>query len=407
MTRERMLRIAYPLLSVLLVAPWLAGIYWPAGGGLDVAGYQIGRDFINVWAAPQLAFGGKIHTLFDFDIYARELGALIGLPISFHYWSYPLHVLPLFWPFAQLSYPAALALWTFGLFALFAGVVLTQVESRYRAYAVLALALAPACLINAVGGQNGFLTAALFLGGILALDRRPVMAGVLFGLLTFKPHLGIVLPFVLLVIGAWRTLASAAATAAVLLALSAALFGIEPWMKYFSVTGPLTAVGMQGFKGFYTLMMASVLAGGQVFKLPYSASVALQIGVALPVIAAASWAVRRTADPHKRAFVLSCAAPLITPYAFNYDLTALAAVIVWRLCAPLPVDLGRNAVLLLAWLAPVLIMYLVWVGLGVTPLLLIAAFVLSVHEAAADRPAHMGGRAAQPYRSMIRPQPVA
>ncbi len=406
MTRQHTLRIAYPLLSVLLVAPWIAGVYWPAGGGLDVAGYQIGRDFINVWAAPQLAFGGKIHILFDFDAYAREIGTLIGLPMSFHYWSYPLSALLLFWPFAQLPYLAALALWTFGLFALFAGVVLTQVETRYRAYALLALALAPACLINAAGGQNGFLTAALFLGGILALDRRPVMAGILFGLLTFKPHLGIVLPFVLLVLGAWRTIASAVVTAAVLVALSAALFGIEPWLDYFRVTGALTAVGMQGFKGFYTLMMTSVLAGGQVFKLPYAASVALQTAVAFTVIVTACWAVRRTTDPFKRAFVLSCAAPLITPYAFNYDLTALAAVIVWRLCVPLPAGFGRNAVLLLAWLAPILIMYLVWFGLGVTPLLLLAAFVLGAYEAAADRTAQLGGRAI-PRRSLAQPQPAA
>jgi alpha-1,2-mannosyltransferase len=232
------------------------------------------------------------------------------------------------------------------------------------------------------------------------------MAGVLFGLLTFKPHLGIVLPFVLLAIGAWRTIASAAVTTAVLAALAGALFGIEPWLDYFRITGTLTAVGMQGFKGFYTLMMTSVLAGGQVFKLPYSMSTALQMGVALPVIVAACWAVRRTADPQQRAFVLSCAAPLITPYAFNYDLTALAAVIVWRLCAPLPADLGRNAVLLLAWLAPVLIMYLVWFGLGVTPLLLLAAFVLSVHEA--TRTARSDGRAIPPpHGAQAQPQPAA
>ena len=80
--------------------------------------------------------------------------------------------------------------------------MLTQVERRDRTYALFALALAPACLINAVGGQNGFLTAALFLGAILLSTAGRSLAGVLFGLLTFKPHLGFVLPFVLLALGA-------------------------------------------------------------------------------------------------------------------------------------------------------------------------------------------------------------
>ena len=84
----------------------------------------------------------------------------------------------------------------------------------------------PACPINAIGGQNGFLSAALFLGGVLNIDRRPILSGVLIGLLTFKPHLGVVLPFALVALGAWRVIASAAVTA---LALFAAATPSSDW----------------------------------------------------------------------------------------------------------------------------------------------------------------------------------
>ena len=92
----------------------------------------------------------------------------------------------LFWPLAQLPYFVALAAWTFGLFAIFAAMTLSRVERSARPLLLLLLLLAPATLINAVGGQNGFLTACLLVGGILLLDRRPVLAGILFGLLTYQ-----------------------------------------------------------------------------------------------------------------------------------------------------------------------------------------------------------------------------
>ena len=50
------------------------------------------------------------------------------------------------------------------------------------------------CLMQ---GQTGLLAAALLGGGLLALRPRPVLAGVLFGLLTVKPQLGLLLPFAL------------------------------------------------------------------------------------------------------------------------------------------------------------------------------------------------------------------
>jgi hypothetical protein len=47
---------------------------------------------------------------------------------------------------------------------------------------VLLLSLAlPAIFVNAVAGQNGTLTVALLGGGLLLLDRRPAVAGILFG----------------------------------------------------------------------------------------------------------------------------------------------------------------------------------------------------------------------------------
>ena len=371
----------YPVLSLALVAPLVALFYWPAGSGLDVTGHQIGRDFINNWVGPQLAFGGRLGVLFDLDAYHAALGELFGRPLPFHNWGYPMFTLPAFWPLAQLPYFWALALWTVGLFALFAWITVSQVERSQRWYALLALALAPACLINAVGGQNGFLSAALLLGGMLCVGSRPVLAGILFGLLTFKPHLGLAVPLVLIALGAWRTIAAASVTALALIAVTIPIFGIEPWQQYVEVTGAYQALLLDRFRGFYTIMMASVFAGGRTLGLSYQAAMAIQAAVAIPVIVTVCWAVRRTTDPCLRAALVACAAVLVSPYAFNYDLTAVSAALVWMLAGRLPLRPTLAPVYLLAWVAPAAIMYLNMAGLGIMPFAVLALYAVLVHEA--------------------------
>lgn len=371
LSRDRLLLL---VASLALMVPVLR-FYWPAGEGLDVVGYPLGRDFINVWSGPQVAFGDKVSALFDLRGYHEAIGRLFGTPLPFHNWGYPLFTLPVFWSLAQLPYFWALAVWTVGLFAIFAAIVLGEVETDRRRQALLLLIFTPACLINLVGGQNGFLSAALFLGGVLNIDRRPILAGMLIGLLTFKPHLGIVLPFTLVALGAWRVIASAAVTALVLVAMSTAIFGVDAWRDYFAVVGPYQTLLLQNFEGFYTNMMVSVLASARKMGVSYPVALGIQVIISLCVIAVAAWAVRRIADPCARAFLLVTATLLATPYAFNYDMTALGAVLVWVMVGRLPHRAEAGPAYILAWLAPPATMMLALFESNLGPL--ITLFVLS------------------------------
>ncbi|MBB3903104.1 glycosyltransferase family 87 protein [Methylobacterium brachythecii] len=384
--RPRFPNTAFAVFGLLAVLPITVRFYWPAGNGLDVTGYPVGRDFINNWVGPRLAFHGELTTLFDLTAYAEAIGRVFGTPLPFHNWGYPPFSLLLLWPFAQLPYPAALAAWTLLLFGAFAAVTLSQVPAPERLRALLLLLLSPACLINMIGGQNGFLTGLLLLGGLLCLEKRPWLAGLLFGLLTYKPHLGLVLPLVLIALGAWRTIASASLTAIALVAVSAAVFGLEPWRAYFTTVSAFQFAILERFEGFFTYMMASVYAGARTFGLPSQAAFALQAAVSLPVLAATVWGVRRSRDVRQRTALVVCAVPLLTPYAFNYDLTAVAAVIVWRICASVP-DPTANRRLLAAWMIPALMMPLNMIGMGISSLALIALYLTILHEIAKPVPA--------------------
>ncbi len=370
-------------LSLLIAAMFLPRFYWPAAHGLDVTGQQIGRDFINNWAGPKLAFSGRLATLFDLDGYVTAIGEMFGRPIPFMNWGYPPFTLIAFWPLAQLPYFWALAVWTFGLFAAYAWTGFAFVERKDRPLLLVVLLCAPATIINTVGGQNGFLSASLLIGGVLLLQKRPILAGVLFGLLTFKPQLGLVLPVALIVLGAWRTIASAVVTTAALVGASILVFGLDPWRHYLGDTSAFQLGLLQDLHGFYPYMMTSVLAQAHLAGLSFNASAVLQGLVSVPVLLIAGWSMRWTTDPRRRAFILAAAAPLITPYAFNYDLTAVSLAIAWRLVAEAP-PLGRlyRYTLWAAWLIPLVLMPLNLLHICVAPLFLLAAVAVAVAEVA-------------------------
>ena len=83
-------------------------------------------------------------------------------------------------------------------------------------------------------GQNGLLNAALLGAGLLMIPSRPALAGVCIGLLSYKPHLGLLIPFALAAAGLWRTFAVAAATTLALALVSIPLFGVSSWIAFFA-----------------------------------------------------------------------------------------------------------------------------------------------------------------------------
>ncbi|MBZ4317346.1 DUF2029 domain-containing protein, partial [Mycobacterium tuberculosis] len=81
-----------------------------------------------------------------------------------------------------------------------------------RAATLVVVAYSGVCL-SALFGQNSVLTAGLAALALHLLGKRPVVAGVVIGLLAIKPQLAVVFPFVLIAARAWRTFAAAALSA--------------------------------------------------------------------------------------------------------------------------------------------------------------------------------------------------
>ncbi len=248
----------------------------------------------------------------------------------------------------------------------------------------LLLALAyPVVLINIGHGQNGFLTAALLGGALVMLDRRPLLAGILFGLLIYKPQFGLLIPLALIAAARWRSFAAAAATVALLTLAATLAFGPQVWHAFLLSTGfSRTVVLEAGGAGWYKI--DSAFSWARMWGAPVALAYALQAAliVALGVAIVRLW--RSAAAPALKNAALCLAAILTTPYVLDYDLMALAPTIAFFALD----GLGRGfrpwekSALAALWLAPLVtrsIAHATLLPLGVP--IMLAVFVLLLRRA--------------------------
>src|SRR5262249_44087813 len=156
----------------------------------------------SFWAAGHLALKHAAVSAYDPALqHAAEVSAVGHKFPGALPWPYPPVFLFVAAFLALLPYAAAFAAWCVSTLAAYAAVV-GPIAKRWGA-AGLACA-APWALANAIPGQNGFLTAALIGLPLFLLEKRPGLAGLILGLLSYKPQFGILFPLAFAAGGYWR-----------------------------------------------------------------------------------------------------------------------------------------------------------------------------------------------------------
>lgn len=343
-------------------------------GIFDFARRPIGRDFVNYWTAGVAVFDGMVPQIFDIGPFHAYQERLFGQSFALHNWSYPPHMLLLVWPLGLLPYLWALAAWSIVTFVLYFWAA--SMGRQDRTLLLLALLVAPVTYQNLAAGQNGFLTGALLIAGLRLLGPRPVVAGILFGILTVKPQLGILLPFALLAARQWTAIASATLTTAVLMAVSVVLFGWQSWQAYADLVIPLQTQIMSNGEGFFQFMMPSVYMGLRLLDAGPPWPSAIQIVFAVIAVAGVLWTFARSDDRDLRLGVLAVGTVLAAPYGFNYDMTTVTlavAVIGLRGLRGgfLP---GELMVLMLTWMLPTAVLWLNAARVPLAPPILLVCF---------------------------------
>ena len=302
---------ALPPVVLLLhnAALWLGGNAW----------FPL-QDGLNIWTGAHMALTGQIATLFNPWAYGDWFHAHFGGDL--HTWSYPPSYLLLALPFGLLPPVAGVLCYdALSLLILFAALRACGFGGRFSA----AILLCPATFANLCDHTNGALFAACLVAGLFLAETRPYLAGVLIGLLTMKPQLGLLIPVFWLARGNWRGIFAATLTAASLVAASIWAFGWQSWVMFATKVMPFMTYVLVQLTGKDTggsrAMIMSVFSLAQQLGLGFTGAKALQLAATFAAIALAAVLGRCRAMPTPfLVAALLLLATLATPYIWFYDM---------------------------------------------------------------------------------------
>ena len=373
---------------VVAAAGWIA----LSDGLIDRNGKPLGTDFSNVYAAGTLTWQGRPADAYLPALQHAEEKAVFGREVPFYGWHYPPFFFAIAFVVAAFPYAWGLAIWVAASLAAYLAAMRAILP---RPETLLIAAAFPAVFVNIGHGQNGFLTAALLGGALQLLDRRPWLAGVLIGCLTYTPQFGILIPGALLAGGRWSTIGAAAATLAALLAISFVTLGGGVWHAFAdSMTFTQTVVLEQGGTGWEKIQ--SVFSAVRMWGASVHGAYAAQAALLLMLAATLAWLWHGDAAFELKASALATASLLATPYVLDYDLVVLAVAIAFfaRHCLSRGFRPFEISLLAAAWIVPLLSRGVAGAtGLPLGLLVLLTLYVFTLRRAVVDRagsaaPAH-------------------
>ena len=370
--RKRLWKIG-GLLGLLFLAAILTNFFLPRD---KVFSHKMfGHDFLPFYTAGQFLRAGRVDQLYDPDatrvlehatcdhaglIIHNEYGAFLNPPFA----AIPARFLAA-WP-----YETALAIWSVFLagFLLLAIVILKRLlpgDTPWRVWGLIPLLLFVAMPVwqAALHAQNTFFSL-LVLSAAVALWRkqRPLAAGLVMGILFFKPQLAIVPAMLLAITQGRRAILGLASTGALLLlvtlialphALGDYLHRMPENLRAIQILPNYTWHRHLTFLAFWRMLVQ-----GHVGALPNPAVRTLAwvctASVAIAFMRTA-WRFRNNRAAADRLIAAGLASmPLMVPYFMDYDLTLLAVPAV--LCAADAMRHGVDRRIVIAWSALFLVM---------------------------------------------------
>ncbi|MEL6363377.1 MAG: glycosyltransferase family 87 protein [Pseudomonadota bacterium] len=278
-----------------------------------IFGVPLGGDYVAIRTGAELLEGAYDVEAFQKELMALDSGRFLQLT-----WQYPpTYFLFIAW-IAFLPYAAGYAAWAAANYAVYAAAARPLAPPGWG----LALLSAPPVFTCIAAGQNGLAIAGLLLVAGMNPGTRPVLAGLAAGLLTVKPHFGILIPLLWAACGYWRAILFAGATTGWLIILSVVFFGVEPWTMFWA---RLFETGAGVGDGYYPYnKMITALSAAKLLWAPTSLAMGVQVLSTLFAAGSALLVWKRCGVRETRAAALMLAALLAAPYGYTYDLPVAA-----------------------------------------------------------------------------------
>jgi hypothetical protein len=347
-------------------------------------------DFFALWSYGKIIAGHPASSLYAMGT-LHALQVALGMRESaFNPFPYPPVAILLFRPLTLLPYGTTYLVWTLGTLALFVWAVAATCSRM--GISVAGIIVAPVTIGCIASGQSGFLAAALLTGGVRLAGRRPILGGILIGLLAYKPQMAMLVPIAFAAAGYGRAFAAACVTV-ILLASSATLaYGSGIWSDWLAML-PAYAAAFDTDPVHMTLkptIMANLQLAGVALPLAKAIQGLVSITVAVLV-----WRCFRQEAGRLAAAALLVGTVLATPHALIYDLpivaAAMALFIQERMVTNPVFSLGEVGILILGYIFPLLmLMKMKPAALPVSAVPLVLLFGLILRDARRAEPVGRG-----------------
>ncbi|WP_181898995.1 glycosyltransferase family 87 protein [Paraperlucidibaca baekdonensis] len=340
-------------------------------------GQVIGRDAYNLWTAGRIL----IQTGSAQSIYNNELFTLFQINnldqgIGWNSYFYP----PTAFLTASLMgltyYSAALFIYT--LIGIAAFTIAVSTKDNITLAFIFTIA-APMTIFNIIMGQNGLISATLLIGGLRLLNIRPIFAGILFGLLGFKPILGLLIPILLIIRKDWTVFISATITLIITATLPIILWGADVWWLFLSEAIEIQKNTLHHATGIGMLMITSAFNSARIFGFDTLSSYVSQLIVTAIALFFFIYHFTKKKNksrltPHDILF-FTLSTSLISPYIHNYDLSILEGSIIFYCLSSkeLTPKISMKVFFTICWCTGIMAVALNSLSIPIVPALLVIA----------------------------------
>lgn len=316
---------------------------------------MIGHDFLAFYTAGSFVRQGKYHDLYNLDAVrdfeqatAHSVGLQVGKSFG-PWWNPPFYALP-FAPLSRLAYPSALVVWRWiNLVALAGALTLLACMIRRSTQAGPAVwGLVPLCVLVSMPfvqalshGQNTFTSLLLLALAVMAWrTNRPVVAGLIGGLLFYKPQLAAVVAAAMIWDMGPAALLGLATTGIALLGITQILLPgaigdflhqLPANVRWMQVDHAYLWERHVTLKAFWRLLLQGREAGEATWMVRMMTDLSLATAAVMVMRAAtrcgswwSAWYAGRAVSRDRWIAATITVMPLLMPFYFDYDLLLLA-----------------------------------------------------------------------------------
>jgi len=301
---------------------------------LEPNGENVAADFGAFYIAGSMARDGDPVEAYDWRKLTEKFDAYFGFKSNGMTFNYPPPVLFPLMAISKIPYRMAAFLWMVG--GLLAFAVMLRKMGLPFSMIILALAI-PGVAKNLTSGQIDLYLVAALGAGLVVLDSRPLLAGMLFALAALKPQLAVLVPIALLCGRHWQTLAASAVCFIVLNGIAALWFDLSIWPAVFHSIETSSALLDAGNFKTYRMPSLFIYMLNSGLDIPLARIVHLIVAISMILLIGWVWWKKRgDADGGApgvslaiKSSILIAATPLVSPYIYDYDLVLLILPIVW------------------------------------------------------------------------------